>query len=398
MIRFILESYIFKKLFLATIAWIIAVYAGSWLFDSIWKSLSILALTDLSDVYTPPLQYNNIKKVNLSFIPPDMVCIEGNSMLKIAGSRKDYGYFDTAKITLPTETSELRNKIFIQFKDSKFQDSIYLVISKSAEKDVYWRQIFLSSVLIRKLNETGADTSNFRLDKSKFVSDGLLEDNDTLINQALNYFNSHKDSLELGNCVVNSWLFIRICAQYSLPCRIVGLKGGDKDEAGYNDELGYPSHQICEVYSSKYQKWYVIDPTYGFRFKQADALGFMNAVEISDKYFFLREKEIEQDSILFTKRTLLGRDYFKYYENVFFQNNYQPNFLLKKIIHVFYAKFAYDGYMYANNTPTVKNGKNYFIFKSLFYLFLLIMHINFTIFIITKRLMQSKKPSNHNKL
>ena len=395
MIRFILESYIFKKLFIATITLVIVIYAGSRVFDSIWQSSSILALTDLSDIYTPPQKYDNINKVNLSFVPPDMVCIEGNSKLKVAGSQKDYTYFDTAKITLPTETSELRNKIFIQFQNSKFQDSIYLVISKSAEKDVYWRQIFLSSVTIRKLNETGADTSKFRIARSKFVNDQLLEDNDTLINQALNYFNSHKDSLELGNCVVNSWLFSQVCDKFALPCRVVGLKGGDKDEAGFKDQLGYPSHQICEIYSSRFQKWYVIDPTYGLRFRQNDFAGYMNAVEISDKYFFMREKEIEQDSILFTKRTLLGRDYFKYYENVIFHNNYQPNLFVKKIIHVFYSKFVYNAYLYANITPTVKNAKNYIIFKSLFYLFLLILHTNFIIFIMTKRLMESKKPHNH---
>jgi hypothetical protein len=396
LIRFILESYIFRKLLIATITLFVVVFLSNKLFDKIWGSPSTLALTDLNDVYSPPQEYDNIKKVNMSFVPPDKICIEGNLKLRLVNSSGDFRYFDTAKISLPTETFELRNKIFIQFADSKYPDSIYIVVSKSDKKDIYWRQIFLSSVVVKTLNETGKDTSGFRVDKSKLCPEPLLENNDTLINQTLNYFNLNKDTLTLGDCGINSSTFKRICKKFNLPCRVVGLQGGDEDEAGYLDQLGYPTHAICEVYASRFQKWYVIDPSFGFRFKLEGSQAFMNAVEISDKFFFLGEKDIIQDSIMFTKRNLVERDYFKYYENVIFLNGFNPNFFLKKAIQHLYAKYSYQGYLYANITPSIKNAKNYMVIKSLMYLAIIILYSNFMLFIMLKRLLESKKPHNHN--
>ncbi len=397
MIRFLFESFIFRRFLIATISLVIVVFAGSKLFDDMWESPCALALTDLSDVYAPPVEYDNIKEINLSFVPPDNICIEGNAKFRLLHSPKSFDFFDTAKILLPTLDGELRNRIFLQFQNSEFPDSVYIVVSKSSRNNAYWRQIFLSSVRIKHLNEIGNDTSNFRINPSKLCAQNLLENNDTLINQALNYFNFYKDTLTLGNCVVNSNTFKQICQMFNLPCRVVGLQGGDEDEddAHYDVKLGYPSHEICEVYSSKYQKWYVIDPSFGFRFKGAYEQAFMNAVEISDKYFFLGEKDIVQDSIMFTKRNLVGRDYFKYYENVIFYNDFRPNYIFKKAIQHLYAKFSYSGYLYANITPTVKNAKSYIMLKSLLYLVILIIYINYVFFILTKRLMQTKKPPNN---
>ena len=122
----------------------------------------------------------------------------------------------------------------------------------------------------------------------------------------------------------------------------------------------------------------------------------MNAVEISDKFFFLGEKDIIQDSIMFTKRNLVERDYFKYYENVIFLNGFNPNFFLKKAIQHLYAKYSYQGYLYANITPSIKNAKNYMVIKSLMYLAIIILYSNFMLFIMLKRLLESKKPHNHN--
>lgn len=362
------------------------------LFDKFWGSSNSLALTSMYDVYMPPVEYDNIKKMNIDYLADDKVQIEGNKKLKISGSSKDFDYIDTFKIQSPSNTFEFTNKIFIQFEDSKSVDSIYLVVSKSEVPDVFYHQIFLSSVTVKDLNKNRINIKDFRIDKSKLVSGPLLENNDTLINSALLYFNTNKDSLKLAECGTNSRVFESVCKKFNVPCRLLYLQGGDADVAGFGNQIGYPIHMLCEVYSSKFQEWYVIDPTYGFRFRIEDAEEFLSGVEICNKFFFSREKEIIQDSILFTKRTLVGRDYFKYYENVYFDTDFKPNYLLRKFMQHFYGSFNYKSYVYALNTPFLKNGKNYLIIKSLMYLFLVALLFNVTVFFLTKRLMLSKKP------
>ncbi len=175
---------------------------------------------------------------------------------------------------------------------------------------------------------------------------------------------------------------------------MINLQGGDVDQVGYNEYIGYPLHVVCEVYSSKHQKWYVIDPTFGFRFRHRTFHDFLNAVEISNKHTFRREDEIGQDSILLTKRTLVGKDYFKYYENVIFTKPEWKNKYLRKLGSVFYSNFNYYLYLFSNNFPPVKNGFYYVGIKTFMYFFMLILYINAVLFLLLRRLFLVKKPKH----
>jgi hypothetical protein len=175
---------------------------------------------------------------------------------------------------------------------------------------------------------------------------------------------------------------------------LVNLQGGDVDEVGSFDNMGYPLHVVCEIYSSNHQKWYVIDPTFGFRFKYKSFKDYLNAVEISNIHTFRREDEVEQDSILLTKRTLVGKDYFKYYENVIFTKSEWKNKYLRKLVSVFYSKFSYYLYLFSNNFPLVKNGFYYVGIKTFMYFFILILYINAVLFLLLKRLFLVKKPKH----
>jgi len=391
MIRFVLQSYVFKGVLIITLIFSTVIFVANRSFDNIWGSSVEVALVDMNDVYTPPKEYDNLKRINVSYIPEQKICIEGNRKIRLL-NYSQFSFFDTVHIDFPTDKHECLNRIFFQFDGSNTIDSMLLVVTKSIEPGKYWKQIFLSSVIVSKLNQVGIDTNEFRLDYSKIVDGPLLKDNDTLISQALNYFNSNKDTMKLTECGVISMIFMSICEKFNLPCRTIYLQGGDVDVGGYNNQVGYPSHMICEVYSSKYRKWYVIDPTYGFRFKSSKEGDYMNAAEISNSYFFNREKDIYQDSILFTKRTILGRDYFKYYENVAYETNYNPNYILAKILGHFYKKFNYGSFLCSNNTPFFQDATNYMIAKSVMYLMLIALYFNAILFVILRRLMQVKKP------
>jgi hypothetical protein len=266
------------------------------------------------------------------------------------------------------------------------------VASKSEAEGVFFKQVFLSSVIVKQLNSLSANPNSFRIDTTKLVSRELLENNDTLVNQVLNYFNKNMDTLKLAECGRNSYVLENICRMYNLPCRRLYMQGGDAEIVGFADQIGYPTHMICEVYSSRFQKWYVVDPTYGLRFREEGTKDYISAVEISNKFYFQREKELVQDSILATKRTTMGRDYFKYYENIYYDVAFKPNYLLDKFIRYFFASYKYWSIVYANNTPMVKNAKNYLILKSLMYLLLSIFLANYYLIILTSRLIQSKKP------
>ena len=393
MLRFIIKSHTFKRVFAAALIFIVLVIISDKLFDHFWGKDNAFALTNLDDVYNPPQEYDNIKRVNMVFLPPDKLCIEGNMKLKAEGNQKNFAYVDTFAISFPGKTNEFVNKLYFRFENSKSTDSIFLVTAKSENPVIFWKQIFLSSVKVINLNKILSDTALFRIDPAKLKPEYLLSNNDTLINMTLKYFNVNRDTLNLAECGRNSYVFKTICDRYTLPCRYIMLQGGDADLAGYDEKVGYPTHVVCEVYSSRFQKWYIIDPTYGLRFKEKGTDDYINAVEISNRYFFTREKDIVQDSVLSTKRTLVGRDYFKYYENIYYSNDSGYNKITEKFFQYFYSKYSYGlSYSYSNSTPFLKNGKNYLFLKTGMYLALSINLGNFIFFILIRRLMQAKKP------
>lgn len=391
--KFLIKSYVFKRIILISFIFLVLIFYGvNKLFDSIWTNQASIPLLDLEYVYKPPRNYDNFKKLNVKIINKTKFGIESNKVFKIAGHQKNYDYYDTTDIQFPGETSDITNKIFIEYPDTK--DSIFLVIAKAIEKDIFWNQIFLSTVIIEKLNEFSDNPAEFRVNENTLVEQPLLDNNDTLIYKVLNYFEMYKEKLQLGDCGANSAVFRDICTKFNLPCRPVGLQGGDAVKEGYNNYVGYPAHAMCEIYSSKYKKWYVIDPTYGLRFRNAGTEDYLNAIEISNMLFFHREKFIIQDSVLSTKRTMLGRDYFKYYENIYFLKNEKVKEPLSTVLRVFFSKFGYNSYHYTNHLIPLNNGFYYFGTKFFVYILLIILYFNVVLTLMTRRLFSAKKP-NH---
>ena len=390
MLKFIIKSYSFKWLVIITIIFIALAVLSSKLFDLAWGSRSSIPILNINDIYKPPLRYDNFTRVNLKLVSKDQLAIEGNKKFKI-NEEHVFDYYDTVKIYYPEASFEQLNKIYLQFEDSPAVDSIDLVISKSPEPTIFYKQIFYSSIIVQHINEFSKDPEEFRIKPEDLVSTELLSNNDTLINQVLKYFNDHKDSLGLAECGRNSEILRDICFKYSVPCRLIGLQGGDADQTGYYNAIGYPLHVVCEIYSSTYNKWYVIDPTYGFRYRQKNTSDFLNGVEISNMYAFMREGEILQDSILSTKRSTVGRDYFKYFENIAYKMG-KGNQFLQKFLRLFYEGFNYNIYHYSNTNAPRKNGTYYIGIKSFMYFILLLLYINSIMFVLTGRLLSAKKP------
>lgn len=392
MIKFVLESYIFKRFLILSVFFIVLLVVAGKIFDLLWNSSTAIPIVTLDEVYAPPPQYDNFKSVKLKMISRDKIAIEGNRRFLVKGHTSGFDYFDTVSVEYPGQEFDRTNKIFFQFEETPHFDSIYLVIAKSDDPKVYYKQIFYSSVIVSTLNEFSDEPAEFRIDDSKLVSPEYLANNDTLINRVFNYFNSNIDNLGIAECGRNCQIFQRICNDFGVPCRMINLQGGDVDQTGYNDLIGYPLHVVCEIYSSKQQKWYVVDPSFGFRFRHKHSETFMNAIEVSNKHTFRREDEIVQDSILLTKRTLVGKDYFKYYENVIFSKPEWKNKYLRKLVSVFYGNFNYYLYLFSNNFPGVKNGFYYIGMKTFMYFFMLILYINAVLFLLLRRLFLVKKP------
>jgi len=387
----ITKSILFKKYILVSISFIAILLIANKIFDGIWGTMSAFPVINLYDVYSPPPEYDNITRINLKLSEAGILAIEGNKQFKLKESTEPYNFYDSVKLAFPKEGMEQVNKIYLQFEDSPSIDSIFLVVSKSETKEMFWKQIFLSSVTVNSINKFSENPGSFRVNPDKLVSYSLLTDNDTLINQVITYFNAGKDTLKIAECGTNSMLLIDICKIYKLPCRIVGLQGGDVYDPGFNNQVGYPLHALCEVYSSRYKKWYVLDPTYGFRFNERNEPDYLNAVEISNKYFFMREHELYQDSVFFTKRSTLGRDYFKYFENIYYTITSKPNYVLFRLIKYFYGKFNQTVIQYSNNMLPLKNGLNYLALKSLIYFLLFVVYLNIVLYLLVRRLYILKK-------
>ncbi|MCC6865843.1 MAG: hypothetical protein IT280_06740 [Ignavibacteria bacterium] len=392
MLKFIIESYSFKRIVLITIFTIVFAIVLSYVFDKLWEGGTYVPIITLEEIYSPPKQYDNREMINIKLISNDLIVIEGNKKLKIIDKPGEFGYYDTLKIYYPDTTYDITNRIYFQFENSNRLDSIYLATSKSNNPNIYYKQIFFSSVKVNMLNKFSEKPELFRINASNLVNETLLHNNDTLINSVLNYFNSNISNLGIAECGRNSLILSEICQKYDVPCRTINLQGGDRDQVGYDDEIGYPLHVVCEIYSSKYKKWYVIDPTFGLRFYNNKSFNFLNAVEICNQHTFNRDSEIEQDSILLTKNVRLGKDYFKYYENVVFTEKQWKNKFLQKIISIFYSKFNYYLFLYSNNFPVNRNSFYYVGVKSLMYIILLLLYIHTLMFVFLRRLFLVKNP------
>jgi hypothetical protein len=349
---YIIYSATFKRILYITFIFIAILLISNRVFDYFWRYESM----------NP--------KVNLKLLNKELLCIEGNQKFTIISRNKDYDFYDTVKIMKPTDEFDYINKIFIRFQHSNLIDSIFFVVSKTPEADIFWNQIFRSSVEINFLNKFSHKPDDFRTDYSKLVNHELLLDNDTLLKQAIFYFNENEKKLGLAECGTNSRIFKFICDKYLLPCKIITLQGGNAEEDGYNDRIGYPLHVVCELYSSKYKKWFVLDPTYGSVF--LDSQIPLNAVEISNRVYFKREHDIARDSVLTTGRLELHNGYYRYYQNIYFKVN-KPGFMEIQFLNSFFSNYRYGILLHTNCMPEFKTAKIYGGVKSLMYLLILIV-------------------------
>ncbi|MCX7877344.1 MAG: transglutaminase domain-containing protein [Ignavibacteria bacterium] len=391
MIKFIYKSQTFRTIIPVTIILIVITLILTTLFDLVWQTKASFPIINLNDVYRPPVSYDNITRLNIKLIDLNKVAIEANKKFYTLNNKKNHDYYDTIPLILPQGKIEQINKIYLVFEDKEEADSIYITVSGSDNPASFYKQIFYSSVNIEKLNKFSDKTDDFRISFSNLVSKDLLDNNDSLIKLTFKDFNESKDSLKLTDCGTNCNFFKEIADKNGLPCRIISLQGGDQIETGFNDFVGYPQHVICEIYSSLHKKWYVVDPTYGLTFKLKGSQIYLNAAEINSHYTFNTDHNLEQDSVLFTKRTTLGRDYFKFYENIYFLQK-RDNVLLNRFMKFLYKNFDYHVYHYSNYYPPVRNGFYYFGIKTFMYFIIIILYVNSVIIILIKRLYLVKKP------
>jgi hypothetical protein len=348
-------------------------------------------LTDIEKAYKIPDEYNNFPAVNLKILNSGMLGIEANQKFKILGSGKEYCFIDSVHITKPDSAFTFNNRIYMNFQHSDLTDSIYYVVSHSPNEGIFWNQIFCNSVRINYLNNFSYNADNFRINTDELVSKELLNDNDSLIKLVINYFNLNSESLGLAECGTNSRILKSICSKFSLPCHIIMLQGGDSYEPGYDFKTGYPLHIVCEIYSSRFRKWYVLDPTYGTVFLENQVP--LNAVEISNRVYFNRDSRITQDSVLVT-RSRLGKDYFNYYRNIYFETSATPNIFVARLIKYFYKNYDYSRLHYTEKMPYKRNGSQYIEEKTIMYMLIAFIYIILLFLIMISRLYNLKRKLN----
>lgn len=347
-------------------------------------------MVDLEETYAIPKKYDYFPRMNLKLLNSASLCIEGSQKFITFGSNKDYAYYDTVRINKPDSVFSVNNKIFFNFQNSDKTDSMNLVISHSIHDGIFWNQIFYSSVKIKLLNKFSPDPEKFRLNAAVLVNRYLLKNNDTLIKQVIQYFNINEKSLGLAECGTDSYILKSICEKYNLPCRIIRMQAGDSFESGYADMVGYPTHAVCEIYSSRYCKWYVIDPLYGTVFIK-DRIP-LNAAEISDLVFSKRVSDIIQDSVLTTRNLTLQNDYFNYYRNIYYDLNITLNGFSRFFMEHFYALYEYNYVQYSHKMHNYMNARIYNTLKTLIYLIISAIYI----FIISA-FIKNRLPAERNK-
>lgn len=388
-ITFIVNSLTFKRVLILTFGFVMVIGIIGKIFDVLWSSNCIIPVSNLNDEYAIPSEYDNTARINLKIINDNWLCIEGNKKFKIADSKRDYDYYDTVRIITPDTAFSHNNRISFNFANNRTNDLLYLVSSKSNVKNIYWNQIFYSTVKVQSLNKFSSQPEEFRINNSELVPEKLLVDNDTLLKESISYFNVNIDNLALAECGTNCKIFKSICDKFNLPCRTVMLQGGDALDPGLANRVGYPLHIVCEVYSSRLKKWFVIDPTYGSTYSQQSTP--LNAVEISNLVYFGKESEIIQDSVLATRKILVDKDYFRYYENIYFASHLNPNFIVSRIFKYFFNNFQYTYRLYSNQLVSSLNAREYLFLKTFTYFIVAAIFVNLILIILTVRLLKSKR-------
>jgi hypothetical protein len=389
--KIIIRSHTFRRVIYISVLFAVILYVSNLFFDKSWNDKCMKPLADIETAYKIPDEYYNLPAVNLKLLNSGMLGIEANQKFEILGSGHDYGYLDSVHVTGPDSAFSFNNRIYMRFEYRDFNDSIFYVVSHSTNEGIFWNQVFYSSVRIKHLNRFSYNPYNFRINPGKLVPQDILNDNDTLVKQAINYFNNNAPSLGLATCGTNCRILKSICEKFSLPCNIIMLQGGDSYELGYDVKTGYPAHVVCEIYSSKFKKWFVMDPSYGTVFLENRVP--LNAVEISNRVYFNRDSSITQDSVLVT-RSVLGKDYFNYYRNVYFKSPVIPNIFVRQVIKYFYKNYYYLQLHYSEKIPHKRNGSQYIEEKTIMYLLIAFLYIIVVFLVMTGRLYILKLKTN----
>jgi hypothetical protein len=387
-----------KKILVVTAVFAAVGWISGSIFDSLWASRCYIPLTELDDVYRPPREYDNIAKIKLKMVDEGTLGIMGNKKFAIipeataAPDPRTVNNYHTVSISYPNEPSgSLKNRIFLTFEDYAGPDSIHLITTKFVEKGLQWNQIFLSSVAVSQLNSFDGATGSFEVDPNNYVDRKVLSDNDTLINLSIAYFNAGKDTMRIHDCGEAGRVFKAVCDRFELPCRIITLQNGNSGAAGLGKEVGYPLHVVCEVYSSRLRKWYVIDPSFGLRFGNSLNGNYLNAVEISNRNFFKDEQGIVKDPILFTVRNPADIAYFNYYNNVLYSFDGEQSKLVEVVRKYLYKKSNLTVFHFSNELKPGRNALYYVGLKSVMYAGFGFVYLSTLIFLLSKRIHKDKK-------
>jgi len=386
-----------RIILIVTIILVIVMWVSSKVFDSMWASKCYKPLMDLEEVYRPPAEYDNIARVKLKMVDEHILGIMGNRKFTLVPNGngmlgpESADYYHTTSVSYPNEVSgSLMNKIYLRFEGYNGPDSIHLVTTKSYRGGLKWNQIFFSSVAVAEINDFSPESSSWDANTDNLVDKKLLEDNDTLINLSIGYFNAGEDTMKMYDCGATARIFKSVCEKFALPCRIITLQNGKSGSTGLGDEVGYPVHAVCEVYSSRLKKWYVIDPSFGLRFRNSTDGKFLNAVEISNRTFFEDERSIVRDSILFTVRRPVEFAYFPYYNNVLYNFKEDQDKWMEKVLKYLFKNSDLNVIHYSNQLKASKDAIYYMSWKSIMYIVFGFIYISTLIFLITKRRIKDK--------
>lgn len=117
--------------------------------------------------------------------------------------------------------------------------------------DYSQKEMALLDFVIKNLNK-GGYASKTTLDKINYFEKNKSEGFIPYV-----YYDVIKDHGG-GTCSYNSHVLMNLCHLIDIPARIIGLTS-----------LDGRGHSVVEIWSDKYQKWYMADPTYGGIFSSA---------------------------------------------------------------------------------------------------------------------------------
>lgn len=91
------------------------------IFDKFWGSSTSIPIVNLNEIYSPPIQYENLTGIKLKMTAKDLIAIEGNKKFRILDGSKSFDYYDTVKVYYPDTEFERTNVIFLLFEEKQLR-------------------------------------------------------------------------------------------------------------------------------------------------------------------------------------------------------------------------------------------------------------------------------------